>query len=327
MKLASLKNGGLDGTLVIVSRDLQRAIEVPRIAWTLQTALQHWNKLAPELTKVYLALNDNKSSGFELNPEALAAPLPRCYQWLDGSAYLPHVRRVRKARGVELPDQLLTDPLMYQGTGDAFLGPREPIVIQNPDWGLDYESEIGVICDTVDMGVSADVAQAHIQLLVLINDVSLRNLIPAELAKGFGFIHGKPSSGFSPVAVTPDELGNAWQDGKLHLPLRTWLNDKLMGQPNAGEDMQFSFSQLISHAAKTRPLCAGTLIGSGTVSNADTELGCSCLVEKRVLEIINSGEAITPYLKPGDRIRISMEDDQGESIFGDIMQEVVAWTN
>lgn len=322
MKLASLKKGGRDGSLIVVDRELSRAIEVPEIATTLQTVLEDWNRLAPQLTKVYQALNDDKTLGFELDMDQLAAPLPRTYQWLDGSAYLPHVERVRKARGSSLPDQLLSDPLMYQGGGDSLLGPRTPLLLTDESWGLDFEAEIGVLTDDVPMGVTATDARNHIKLLVLINDVSLRELIPAELAKGFGFLQGKPSSALSPVAVSVDELGEAWDGTKLHLPLLTELNNERFGDPDAGEDMQFGFAELICHAAKTRQLTAGTLLGSGTVSNRDTGRGCSCLVEKRVLEIIASGQAKTCYLQVGDQLRIEMQNGQGQSIFGAIEQQV-----
>lgn len=324
MKLASIDQGGRDGTLVVVTANGQRAQAVPDIAATLQQALENWETAAPQLSAVYRALNDTPGSGFELLPDRLLAPLPRTYQWLDGSAYLSHVERVRKARGAELPEQLLSDPLMYQGGGDSLLGPRQAICLADEAWGLDFESEVGVICDDVPPGVTPAEAAGHIKLLVLINDVSLRNLIPAELAKGFGFLQGKPSSALSPFAVTPDELGNAWDGKKLHLPLLTWLNGERFGDPDAGEDMQFDFPTLLSHAARTRRLSAGTLLGSGTVSNADTARGCSCLVERRVLEIIATGEPGTPFLKYGDRVRIEMLDKKGESIFGAIEQEVVA---
>lgn len=325
MKLATLRENGPDGVLVVVSRDLSRAQQVLDIAPTLQQALESWGRVEAWLQEVSQQLNADAEAGFVLNHEHLAAPLPRSYQWLDGSAYLPHVRRVRQARGAELPDQLLTDPMMYQGAGDCMLGPRDDIPLPDVDWGLDFESEVGVITDTVSMGVSPDGAGAHIKLLVLINDISLRNLIPAELAKGFGFLQGKPATALSPVAVTPDELGEAWDGGRLHLPLRTWLNGEWFGEPDAGQDMQFDFPALISHAARSRILSAGTLLGSGTVSNVDAKRGCSCLVEKRVLEIIEHGKAMTEYLKVGDRVRISMQDAAGCSIFGDIEQQVVSW--
>lgn len=325
MKLASLKQGGRDGTLVVVSRDLSRAVIVEDVAAHLQGVLEYWHSLAPQLVDIYQSLNCGKIKGFELDAAQLAAPLPRTYQWLDGSAYLPHVERVRKARGSELPEQLLTDPLMYQGGGDSLLGPRDAIPLGDESWGLDFESEIGVLTDDVPMGVSPAEAGTHIKLLVLINDVSLRELIPAELAKGFGFLQGKPSSALSPVAVTTDELGDAWDGTRLNLPLLTMLNGELFGQPEAGQDMHFSFPELISHAAKTRRLSAGTLIGSGTVSNRDSRRGASCLVEKRVIEIVSKGKPETEYMKVGDRVRIEMRDRQGDSIFGAIEQDVVPW--
>lgn len=323
MKLASLREGGRDGTLIVVDRALNRAVRVPDIATTLQQALEDWECVAPRLESVYISLNQARENGFLLKVERLAAPLPRTYQWLDGSAYLSHVERVRKARGAELPEQLLTDPLMYQGGGDTLLGPHDPMCLGDENWGLDFEAEIGVITDDVPMGVSPEHSGKHIKLIVLINDISLRNLIPSELAKGFGFLQGKPSSALSPVAVTPDELGDIWDGKRLHLPLITHLNGKRFGDPDAGEDMQFDFPTLISHAARTRSLSAGSLIGSGTVSNADTGRGCSCLVERRVLEIIETGKPSTPFLRSGDRVRIEMHDEEGHSIFGAIEQEVV----
>ncbi len=325
MKLASLRESGPDGTLVVVSRDLDRAQQVMDIAPTMQQALESWQSVEAKLQEVSQQLNADAQAGFPLNHKHLAAPLPRTYQWLDGSVYLPHVKRVRKARGAGLPEQLLTDPLMYQGAGDYMLGPQDDIPLADEEWGLDFESEVGVITDAVPMGVDPDQAADHIKLLVLINDISLRNLIPSELAKGFGFLQGKPASAMSPVAVTPDELGASWDGGKLHLSLRTWLNGAWFGDPDAGQDMQFDFPTLISHAARSRRLSAGTLLGSGTVSNADTRRGCSCLVEKRVLEIIECGVASTEYLKPGDRVRISMQNSAGQSIFGDIAQQVITW--
>ncbi|MEA2080468.1 MAG: fumarylacetoacetate hydrolase family protein [Pseudomonadota bacterium] len=324
MKLATLKEGGRDGTLLVVDRTGTRAIRVPQLAATLQLAMENWEGIAAQLNEVYHGLNDDEHRGFPVETSKLAAPLPRTFQWLDGSAYLSHVERVRKARGAELPDQLLTDPLMYQGAGDTLLGPRDPICLADEDWGLDFESEVGVITDEVPVGATPDQAAGHIKLLVLINDVSLRNLIPQELAKGFGFLQGKPSSALSPLAVTPDDCNGAWDGKKLHLPLLTWLNEARFGEPDAGEGMQFDFPALVSHAARTRKLSAGTLIGSGTVSNSDSSRGCSCLIEKRVLEVIESGAASTPFLRFGDRVRIAMLDRDGGSIFGDIEQDVVA---
>ncbi len=322
MKLASLKQGGRDGTLIIVDRKLQRYIVAPDLATTLQQALENWTQLEPELQIRYQALNNGHIKGEPLDFKLLAAPLPRAYQWLDGSAYLPHVERVRKARGAEIPDSFYHDPLMYQGGSDILVGPRDPIIAADEAWGIDLEAEIAVITDDVPQGINAEEASGHIKLLMLVNDISLRNLIPAELTKGFGFLHGKPPTAFSPVAVTVDELGDAWRDYKLHLPLHSQVNDELLGDPNAGAEMQFSFAQLIEHAAKTRPLSAGSIIGSGTVSNADTEHGCSCLAERRMLEILDSGEAKTSFLKHHDRVRIEMFDEQRHSIFGAIDQVV-----
>ncbi len=320
MKLASLKTGSRDGTLIVVSRDLERYTPVP-LPETLQQALEAWSDNQPLLETLYQQLNEGEISGLPLEVNELASPLPRAYQWLDGSAYLSHVERVRRARGAEMPPSFLHDPLMYQGGSDTFLGPRDEIVAQEA-WGIDLEAEVAVITDDVPMGVSVDEAGTHIRLVMLVNDVSLRNLIPNELAKGFGFLHGKPPSAFSPVAVTPNELGEAWRDHKLHLPLLARLNGQLLGHPNAGVDMQFSFAQLIAHAATTRPLAAGTIIGSGTVSNQDQDKGVCCLAERRVLEIIEKGEAKTPFLKHADEVMIEMENERGENLFGAIVQRI-----
>jgi len=322
MKLASLKAGGRDGTLVVVNRELTHYIKVPQVAATLQQALEHWPVCLPQLQEIYCELNDSTLEGGPLEIDALAAPLPRAYQWLDGSAYLSHVERVRKARGAEMPPGFLEDPLMYQGGSDTFLAPRDAIHAADEAWGIDFESEVAVITDDVPLGTGEAGAGDHIKLLMLVNDVSLRNLIPTELTKGFGFIHGKPPTAFSPVAVTPDELGESWRHSKLHLPLITHLNDEKFGDPDAGEDMQFSFARLIEHAARTRPLGSGTIIGSGTVSNNDLSRGCSCLAERRVLEIIKDGKATTPFMKHGDQIKIEMVDEDGKSIFGSIEQVV-----
>ncbi|MDE2024741.1 MAG: fumarylacetoacetate hydrolase family protein [Gammaproteobacteria bacterium] len=322
MKLASLKNGG-DGTLIIVDKKLENATRVPEIAGSLALALENWLVAELKLKAVFETLTAGKAKGvFNVNIRELAAAMPRAPQFVDGSAYLAHVERVRKARGAEMPPSFLTDPLMYQAVSDAFLAPTEPIRVTSEDYGIDFESEVGVVVDDVPMGVTPDAAAQHIKLVLLINDVSLRNLIPAELGKGFGFLQSKPRSALSPIAVTPDELGDAWKDGKVHLPLMTHLNGKLFGEPNAGVDMQFSFPQLIAHAAKTRPLAAGTIVGSGTVANQDESRGSSCLAEKRVLEIIKSGKAVTPFMKFGDRVRIEMFDKSGASIFGAIDQVV-----
>jgi len=322
MKLASLKNGR-DGTLVVVSRDLKRAVEAGNIAPTLQAALDDWQNTAPRLNALYEDLNGGSAEGsFDLDMSKLAAPLPRGYQFLDGSAYLPHVERVRKARGAELPPSLREDPLMYQAVTDGYIGPLDPIPAVSEDHGIDFESEVGVLTSDIPMGASPEECAEHIELFVLINDVSLRKLIPAELAKGFGFVQGKPRSALSPVAVTPDELGDAWRDGKVHLPLITHLNDELFGNPECGEDMQFSFPELLAHGAKTRPLAAGTLLGSGTIANQDESRGSSCLAEKRVLEVIRDGKPTTPFMHFGDKVRIEMLDKEGESIFGAIEQKV-----
>ena len=322
MKLASLKQGR-DGVLVVVSRDLSRATEVPAIAVTLQAALDNWAAVKPKLEAVYQRLNDGLEEGaFAFDQAACHSPLPRAYHWADGSAYVNHVELVRNARGAEIPESFWHDPLMYQGGADCFIPPHSPIQMADEAWGIDLEAEIAVITDDVPMGATAAEAAGHIQLLMLVNDVSLRNLIPGELAKGFGFYQSKPSSSFSPVAITPDELGDTWRDGKVHRPLVSHINGALFGQPDAGVDMTFNFPTLVSHAAKTRPLCCGTIIGSGTVSNYDRSAGSSCLAEKRMLEIIESGEAKTPFLKFGDRVRIEMFDAAGHSLFGAIDQAV-----
>lgn len=322
MKLGSLRDGR-DGRLIVVSKDLKRAVEAGDIAPTLQAALDDWKSAAPRLNALYEELNGGGAEdAFDLDVEQLASPTPRGYQFLDGSAYLPHVERVRKARGAELPPSLLEDPLMYQAVTDGYLGPRDAIPAVSEDHGIDFESEVGVLTSDIPMGASPEECAEHIELFVLINDVSLRKLIPSELAKGFGFVQGKPRSALSPVAVTPDELGDAWKDGKVHLPLVTHFNGELFGNPECGEDMQFSFPQLLAHGAKTRPLAAGTLLGSGTIANRDESRGSSCLAEKRVLEVIRDGEPTTPFMRFGDTVRIEMLDEQGQSIFGAIEQQV-----
>ena len=328
MKLASLKQGGRDGTLVVVNRDLTRAQAVPAIAPTLQKALDHWAATEPQLREVYAALNNGHARhAIPFDPAACHSPLPRAYQWADGSAYVNHVELVRKARNAEMPASFWTDPLMYQGGSDSFVGPCDAIVGASEDWGIDMEGEVAVITDDVPMGATADeAAAAHIKLLMLVNDVSLRNLIPAELAKGFGFLQSKPATAFSPVAVTADELGSAWDGRKLHLPLHVHLNGKLFGKPNAGDDMTFDFAQLIAHVAKTRELETGSIVGSGTVSNLDRSTGAACIAEIRCLEIIASGKPTTPFLRFGDRVRIEMFDGAGQSIFGAIDQVVMQYT-
>lgn len=324
MKLATLKDGSRDGQLLVVSRDLKTACIADGMAPTLQRALDDWNFMAPQLDELYGRLNAGRAANsFDFDASKCMAPLPRAFQWADGSSYVNHVELVRKARNADMPDSFWHDPLMYQGGSDDFIGPQDDIVMASEEWGIDFESEIAVITGDVPMGVKVQNAAEHIRLLMLVNDVSLRNLIPAELAKGFGFFQSKPASSFSPVAVTPDELGDAWKDGKVHLPLRSSLNNMLVGQPNAGVDMVFSFPQLITHLCKTRNARAGTIVGSGTVSNKDSAKGYSCIAEKRALEMIAVGEPVTPYMKFGDSIKIEMLDKNGKSIFGAIEQSVV----
>jgi fumarylacetoacetate (FAA) hydrolase len=323
MKLATLKDGTRDGQLAIVSRDLKTAQIANGIAPTLQRALDDWAFMAPQLQEAYEQLNAGKGQrSFDFDPKRCMAPLPRAFQWADGSSYVNHVELVRKARDAQVPDSFWHDPLMYQGGSDDFIGPMDDIVLASEEWGIDFEGELAVITDDVPMGIQPAEAASHIKLLMLVNDVSLRNLIPAELAKGFGFLQSKPASSFSPVAVTPDELGTAWQDGKVHLPLRVTWNGAQVGQPNAGVDMVFSFPQLIAHLSKTRNARAGSIIGSGTVSNKDSKKGYTCIAEKRCLEMIADGEAKTPFMKFGDTIRLEMLDDNGKSIFGAINQQV-----
>ena len=328
MKLGSLKEGGRDGTLVVVSRDLQRAVKATGIAPTLQRALEEWESTAPRLNSLSEALNGSSAETINGEPvfavdfAQFASPLPRAYEFVDGSAYLPHVARVRKARGAEVPESFYTDPLMYQGVSAGFYGPRDPVRVPDEASGIDLEAEVVVLTDDVPMAVTAADAAAHIQLVGLINDVSLRNLIPGELAKGFGFLQSKPRSALSPVVVTPDELGEAWRDNKVHLPLLTHINGTWFGAPEAGVDMQFDFAQLLAHAARTRPLSAGTIIGSGTVANEDTSLGASCFAEQRTVETLRDGKPSTPFMKYGDTVRIEMLDRDGKSIFGAIEQRM-----
>jgi fumarylacetoacetate (FAA) hydrolase len=323
MKLATLKDGTRDGALAIVTKDLARCARVPEIARTLQTALDDWAAKAPLLAEAARALEAGGGEAFD--PAQAMAPIPRAYQWIDGSAYLNHVELVRKARKAEMPPEYYDDPLMYQGGSDSMIGPCDDVAAIDEAHGIDFEAEVTVVTGDVKMGVSPQAALGHIKLVMLVNDVSLRNLIPAELAKGFGFFQSKPSSAFSPVAVTPDELGGAWQGGKLHLPLRATLNGKPFGQPNAGVDMNFDFGRLIAHAARTRPLGAGTIVGSGTVSNRDRATGSCCIAEVRTIETIEKGKPETPFMKFGDHIRIEMYSDGGESIFGAIDQKVVRY--
>ena len=323
MKLGSLKEGGRDGTLIVVSRDLTRAVRAKGIATTLQAALEDWSNLAPRLNALSESLNAGDADGvFDLDFNVLAAPLPRAYEFVDGSAYLPHVERVRRARGAEVPESFYTDPLMYQATSASFYGPRDAVRVVSEDHGIDLEAEIVVITDDVPMAVTPAQAAEHIQLIGLVNDVSLRNLIPGELNKGFGFLQSKPRSALSPVFVTPDELGNAWRDNKVHLPLLTHINGAWFGAPEAGVDMQFDFSQLVAHAAKTRPLSAGTIVGSGTIANEDTSKGASCVAEQRTVETLRDGKPSTPFMKFGDVVRIEMLNSDGSHIFGAIEQRI-----
>lgn len=335
MKLATIKDSTRDGRLVVVSSDLRRYIEVGHIARTLQAALDDWRHSAPRLALVSQELDRDPAAGEPFDEQSAASPLPRAYQWADGSAYINHVELVRKARGAEVPASFWTDPLIYQGGADTFLAPRAPIELADEAFGIDMEGEVAVIIDDVAMGISAEEARGAIKLVMLVNDVSLRNLIPPELAKGFGFFQSKPSSAFSPVAVTPEELGDAWDGGRLHLPLKVDLNGEAFGRANAGIDMTFDFAELIAHAATTRPLGAGTIIGSGTVSNkldggpgkpvAQGGAGYSCIAEIRTVETIEQGAPKTPFMKFGDVVRIEMTDAKGQSIFGAIEQTVVKY--
>ena len=335
MKLATLKNQTRDGQLVVVSRDLSRCLAVPEIAPTLQAALDDWHRSEPLLRAVQSALEagEYREDARPFDPAQCLSPLPRAYQWADGSAYVNHVELVRKARGADMPASFWTDPLMYQGGSDSFLAPCGDIVAVSEDHGIDLEAEVAVVTGDVAMGINADAAVQAIRLVMLVNDVSLRNLIPNELGKGFGFFQSKPSSAFSPVAVTPDELGIAWRGGRLHGPLQSWLNGRALGRPDAGVDMTFHFGQLVAHAARTRPLCAGSIIGSGTVSNRGSDggpglpvddggLGYSCLAEVRTVETLRFGKPITPFLRAGDEVTIAMHDAHGRSIFGAIQQRV-----
>jgi len=333
MKLATLKDGSRDGRLVVVSHDLSRAVAVPRIARTLQAALDDWNGAQALLADAYRRLNEGEiPDAMPFDPALAHSPLPRAYQWADASAYVNHVELVRKARGATMPAEFWTDPLMYQGGSDSFIGPRDDIVFADEAFGIDLEAEVAVITGDVPMGTTPEAAASSIRLLMLVNDVSLRNLIPGELAKGFGFFQSKPASAFSPVAITPDELGAAWRDGKVHLPLLSFVNGALFGRPNAGVDMTFNFPTLLAHAARTRELEAGSIVGSGTVSNkedggpgrpvAQGGAGYACIAEQRTVETLREGKASTPFLRFGDRVRIEMHDAEGQSIFGAIDQQV-----
>jgi fumarylacetoacetate (FAA) hydrolase len=328
MRLATLNEGGRDGTLVVVSSDLERAVRVPAIAPTLQAALEDWSRVAPMLRSIARLLDQGAAeSTFPFKSRACLAPLPRAYQWMDGSAYIAHIDLMRRAYRInDLPPWLNTEPLIYQGGSDILLGPRQPIPLASDEWGLDYEAEVAVITTDVPMGVDVARARQCIALVLLANDLSLRNLMPHELAKGFGFFQSKPPTAFSPVAAAPDSLGARWDGDRLIPRLRSWVNDTLFGEPWAGRDMLFGFPQLIVHAARTRPLSAGTIIGSGTVANLDHDTGCSCIAERRILETFRDGKPATPYLRPGDRVRIQMIDETGNDLFGAIDQEVVRYT-
>ncbi|OGV32941.1 MAG: 2-keto-4-pentenoate hydratase [Legionellales bacterium RIFCSPHIGHO2_12_FULL_35_11] len=325
MKLASLKSSR-DGTLCIVNKSLSKAIKVDKIAKTMQDAIENWDTVEPRLRETYQKLNSVQlEDSFAFRAEDFSSPFPRSYQWLDGSAYVNHVELVRKSRGVEMPENFWHDPLMYQGGSDKFIGPCDDVLVADEAYGIDFEAEVAIVIDNVPMGVNVANAASHIKLLMLVNDVSLRNLALSEVAKGFGFLQAKPASSFSPVAVTPDELGDFWDGNRINLPLKSYLNNQLFGEPNASDDMIFSFPQLISHAARTRELTAGTIIGSGTVSNKDRSRGSSCIVEKRMLEILSEGKATTPFMSFGDSIRIEMRDLQDNNIFGSIEQKVAKY--
>lgn len=325
MKLATLKTKDRDGRLLVVNKDLTQAVEVPSISPNLQSALEDWSKKKPLLEKVYHDLNSDAlyPDAFNLSWEDLMAPLPRSFQWLDGSAYVHHVELARKSRGAHMPDYFWKEPLMYQGCSDKFLSWCDDIVVPDKKYGADFESELAVVLDDVQSGVRKSEATEHIALIMLMNDISYRHMIPHELSKGFGFVQSKPHCSCSPFVITPDELDGQWRDNKVHLPVRTFLNKKLIGEPNAGVDMQFDFADLIVHAAKTRSLHAGTIIGSGTISNKSTNTGSSCMVEKRMLELMESGEIKSTYLKEGDRVRIELMDLEGKPLLGAIDQKFI----
>ena len=323
MKLGSISDNSRDGCPVLVDRGLRYMIPVNNVINNWQLAIENWSEVSPKLEKIYEKLDKGLAEGASAYDRSkLAAPFPRAYQWLDGSAYVTHVELLRKARGVELPANFWLDPLMYQGGSDHFLGPCEPIKIKDINWGVDFEGELAVVVDDVPLGISENKAEQHIKLIMLVNDISLRNLIPDELNKGFGFVHGKPPSAFGPLAITPDTIGQSWKDGKVHLPLLIKLNGKKVGFANAGVDMTFSFPELVAHAAKTRPLRAGTIIGSGTISNSDQQHGYSCIAEIRMIETINEGAPHTPFLQYGDKITMEMLASDGQSIFGSLEQTV-----
>ena len=322
MKLASLKHGR-DGKLIVVSKDLSKYVSAESVAPTMQIALDNWADMEPKLQAIYDDLESGALSGEDFNPHDCDAPLPRSYHWVDGSAYVTHVELVRKARGAELPPSFWTDPLVYMGASDAFIGPHDDIAAGSEEWGIDLEAEVAVITDDVPAGVTADDAGKHIKLISILNDVSLRNLIPAELGKQFGFYQSKPWTAFAPVFATPDELGDAWDGRKVHLPLEAYVNGDKLGSPNAGVDMTFDFCELIAHAAKSRHMAPGTVIGSGTVSNKGSKDGSCCLAEVRCLETIADGKPSTPFLSFGDNVAVDMRDKDGNTIFGRIEQKVV----
>ena len=327
MKLATLKNGSRDGAPLIISRDLKTAVSAGHIVSSVREALERWAEVAPSLEVLSRQLDRSQADeAFALDTRALESPLPRCFQWADASVYLNHAELVRKARNADMPQSLYQEPMLYQGASDAFIGPRDPILVASEAWGIDLEGEVAIVTDDVPMGVSEADAAKHIRLVMILNDVSLRNLMPSELAKGFGFFVSKPATAFSPVAVTPDELGAAWHGGKVHLPLVCHVNGTLLGAPDAGVDCYFDFHRLIAHAAQTRELRAGTILGSGTISNRDASKGSACLQEKRMLEKLSLGEMKTPHLRFGDTVRIEMFDAAGASVFGAIDQEVVRYT-
>jgi fumarylacetoacetate (FAA) hydrolase len=324
MKLATYKDGSRDGQLIVVSRDLSSAHFATGIASRMQQVLDDWNFLSPQLEDLYVTLNQGKARhAFEFVPEMCMAPLPRAYQWADGSAYINHVELVRAARKAEVPESFYTDPLMYQGGSDDFLGPCDDAPFASTDWGIDFEAELAVVTDDVANGATADQALDGVRLVMLANDWSLRNLIAAELAKGFGFFQSKPATAFSPVAVTPDELGDAWRGGRVYLPMLVQWNGRQVGQCDAGPEMTFHFGQLIAHITKTRNVRAGSIVGSGTVSNKDWSKGYSCIAEKRCIETIENGAPSTPFMAYGDTVTIEMKGRDGQSIFGAIEQKVV----
>jgi fumarylacetoacetate (FAA) hydrolase len=324
MKLATLKDGTRDGHLIVVSRDLADYVDAKDVAPNLQSALDNWKAVEPKLLSLAKDLESGKLKSQKLDTKKLAAPLPRAFEWVDGSAYINHIVLVRKARGAEPPETLRTDPLVYQGGSGIMLGCNDNIYLADESWGCDFESEITIVLDDIPQGTKKADVHKYVRLVMLANDVSLRNLIPVELQKGFGFFNSKPATAFSPVAVTPDELGDAWKDGRLHLPLITNYNGEKFGDPDAGPEMHFSFFEIVEHICKTRAFTAGTIVGSGTISNEDRSRGSSCLAEKRMIEKIDNGVITTPFMKPGDTVDIEVFAKDGASIFGRISQEVTS---